>query len=168
MDIWYRKVPSFPDWELSSDGRLMHRGEGEVAPEAYANGDLKFVIDDGMWRYSGPCWRLMAETFYENAPRGLEPEFADGNRFNHSLDNLIFGEVNPETGLWEPIRWRDLGHARRFDRRLGRRIRINETGEVFDSLDEVADYIGGQKQNVSAVLHGRLGQHRGKTFSYVD
>lgn len=167
-DIWYNRIPNFPDWELGTDGRLMHRGEGEVSPKTYANGDLKFVIDEGAWIFSGPCWKLMADVFYENAPLGLEPMFSDGNRQNHSLENLVFGEVNRETGIWQPLRYRELSRTRRFDRRLGQKIMVDQTGEVYNSLDEVAAAIGGQKQNVSAVLHGRLDMHRGMTFSYVN
>lgn len=167
-DVWFKAVPLFPGCELGTDGTLLMEGRGEVAPATYSNGDLKFVIDNGPWIFSGPCWRLMADVFYTNAPMGLEPEFADGNRWNHALDNLIFGEVNAESGLWEPLRWKQIGHERRFDRRLGQRIRVNETGEVFDTLEEVAEAVGSYKQNVSAVLHGRLKSTGGRTFSYVN
>lgn len=168
MDSLIKAVPNFPGWELSSEGILFREGMGEVAPETYSNGDLKFRIDEGAWIFSGPCWKLMADVFYVNSPIGIEPEFVNGNRLDHSLDNLIFGEVNVVSGLWEPLPWKFVGSDRVFDRRLGRRIRVNETGEVFQTLVQAAMATGARKQNVSAVLHGRLGSTAGRTFSYVD
>lgn len=106
-------------------------------------------------------------SFYIGYNFGMEPIFQDGNRQNHALDNLEFVEAVGQNGDYREVRWREHGPYRKVDRRFGQRIRVNETGEVYDSLDEVAAAIGGQKQNVSAVLNGRLKKHCGCTFSYV-
>lgn len=165
--IQWVSVPGFVGYELSSEGVLNLRGQGDIRPTTYANGDLRFRIEQYSTLYYGPCWRLMATSWYLGYRLGMEPVFLDGDRTNHSLDNLEFVEVSARSGDYETVRWRQEGKYRRFDRRLGRQIRDDRTGLVYNSLDEVAAAIGGQKQNVSAVLHGRLKQHCGRTFSYV-
>jgi hypothetical protein len=164
-EFWVH-VPGLSGYEISSLGVVRERGT-IVEPDTYKNGDLRFVLDDGHTLFNGPAWKLMLISFYLGAMGGLEPEFRNGNRHDHSLDNLLFVGFDNDTGDWVERRWRPRGRFRKFDARLGRRIMVLETGEIFDSLDEVAESIGGQKQNVSACLRGRLGSHRGKTFTYV-
>lgn len=49
-----------------------------------------------------------------------------------------------------------------------RRVRIIETGEEFRSLTECARYIDGRVESIHKCLVGRLRQHCGFTFEYVD
>ena len=166
-DLFWTSVPNFPSYEISSTGVLMRRGEGDIRPSTYENGDLRWEMEEYEWKFRGPCWRVMLWSFYLGGENGMEPIFLDGDRTNHGLDNLEFTEIDRKSGDYRVVRWVQQGRYRRFDRRIGQRIKVNETGIVYNSIQEVADAVGGQKSNVSACLHGRLKSHRGKTFSYV-
>lgn len=48
---------------------------------------------------------------------------------------------------------------------MARRIRVIETGKVYNSIQEAAEAIGGTPQGVSDTLHGRIRKHRGFTFA---
>lgn len=150
-----------------SDGRVTYRGE-EFDPEPYSDGGLRFRIEAGTYLWIAPAWKVMLQAFYFGERGDCQPTFKDGDRRNHSLDNLVFVHADPETGDWVPKRYREMGYFRKFDSRLGQRIRILETGETFDSLQEVADRVGGHRSNVSACLHGRLARYKGFTYVYAD
>lgn len=47
-----------------------------------------------------------------------------------------------------------------------KRVRIIETGEIFDSAEECAKAIGGNPSGISAVINGRQEKHMGLTFAY--
>ena len=48
------------------------------------------------------------------------------------------------------------------------RIRIVETGELFDTQKEVAAHIGGVVSAVNECLNGKRTHHKGYTFEYAN
>lgn len=49
---------------------------------------------------------------------------------------------------------------------MTKRVRILETGEIFDSAEECAKAIGGSTSGISKCINGRLERHKGFTFVY--
>lgn len=52
---------------------------------------------------------------------------------------------------------------------IGRRFICNETGQVFDSIEEAARVLGCNKGAISKILRGEhRHKHHGYTFSWID
>lgn len=85
-------------------------------------------------------------------------------------------QVVPVNGVWEDCRASNL-HVRRQARfnMAPRRIRVTskkvqvvETGMVFRTARDCADYIGGDYGSVYACLRGERRSHMGYTYVYYD
>lgn len=48
---------------------------------------------------------------------------------------------------------------------MTRKIRVIETGEVYDSMKEAAKHIGGTAEGISRVIRGHQATHMGFTFA---
>ena len=52
-------------------------------------------------------------------------------------------------------------------KRTTRRVKVLETGDIYDSPAECAAAIGGQVSGISKVISGVREHHMGYTFAYV-
>lgn len=78
------------------------------------------------------------------------------------LEKLEILLTSPKRRKREPV----LKHSRASNQK--RPVMIVETGQVFESQTECAEAIGGSPSGVSAFLRGRIKQHKGFTFEYVN
>jgi hypothetical protein len=125
-------------------------------------------IDDGETGYRGPKWKMIMWAFYRGNYSGLWPEYVDDDQTNLSLDNLEFHFDDARFGPDRECRWRvnSVG-LRVFDRRMLPRVKVVETGQVFETAAEAAFELQMHQQNISAVLNGRLDRAKGFTFRYI-
>ncbi len=103
--------------------------------------------------------RLVAVAFLHHRRGTTQVNHIDGDKRNNDVENLewVTGSENTK-------------HA--YDNELlihyTRAIRIIETDEVFESITECAEAIGGSRTGIGNCLSGRSRSHRGLTFEYAD
>ena len=162
MERW---VPAkgFPNYDISSEGRVRNRKTGRILK---ANRSSKKYLSVTLCRnncqYTVRIHRLVYDSFM-GVPDGFDVMFRDGDRANVRLDNLkvVTRKENihhaMETGQFKP---NDYGKKRI-------KVRVIETGKVYDSIRECARDIGCGSSDISNHL---LGYHRpvkGYTFEKV-
>lgn len=169
-EMWTR-VMYFPGFQISSRGNIRSLEEHQI--ELWIDDKhqpcAKFEYFDST-TYA-PIWRHMLHNWYEGNTDDVWFEYLDGDVGNLDLDNLIpvYMDVN---GDIKEISWRPAPHGLRIlDRRMkkmGHKVEIIETGDVFDSVDECAQAIGGYRNLIYKCLKGTAHTHMGYTFKYVE
>lgn len=169
----WRGVKDFPGYWISSRGIVRYRqsqaDEWEVIePYKGKDGDPWIRFNYYYQEFDGPLYFLMLRNFFEGNSLFVSFAYHDGDHWNLDLDN-IYPVTRDENGIGTPIRFRvGANGTRRLDRRMKRRVRIVETGEIFNNVSELATHIEGQSNGVYLVLRGKLGSHKGLTFEWVD
>jgi hypothetical protein len=157
-EVW-KQIESFPGYAISTYGRvvnLMH--DRPVNGSLTANHYLKVTLrDEDGHSYQQYVHQLVAQTFFSGWRQGIRVRHLDGNRSNNSVTNLSF-----MGGVYR------LPKRIKFSRITSQRVRIVETGEVFRTVYDCADYLGGSASNIYRVLRGERYSHLGYTFEYMD
>lgn len=106
--------------------------------------------------------RLVAQTFVHNPKPDiyLEVNHIDGDKSNNFAENLEWVDAIENHSHSVRIGLRS--------RPQGRRVRIVETGEEFESIASCARAINGIQGNISWCLLGMRQTHRGYHFEYVN
>lgn len=128
-----------------------------------STGYIKVSLSRDGIGHTKPIHRLVAEAFL-GKKEGLDINHIDGDKTNNDLSNLEWctrGENNRHAyriGLKTPSKNR------------AKRVRIVETGEVFDSLSDCANAIGGREYSISMCLNDKYKRHahKGLHFEYVE
>ena len=104
--------------------------------------------------------RLICDAFYAADISDYEVNHIDGDKSNNRIDNLELCD-----------RSHNMRHA--FDKGLAnpvfavKRVRIVETGEVFDSTGQVDRYLGVSQGSTSKTIRGLQPTCRGFTFELI-
>lgn len=168
MEEW-SKIDGYPWYEVSTHGRVKSLRRNVIMKPYYndVTGYADVKLWDGKKHKTRTIHRIVAETFMDfDNHRGLEVNHIDGNKHNNRLDNLEWCTRSEnarhaiETGLFTPYKLPPYSWN-------GKRVRIIETGEEFDTITECANHIGGHKTAVSACLKGRVKSHLGYHFEEI-
>lgn len=173
MDDKWNKVNGFPKYSVSSSGNVRNDSTGRmkelfVDTKGYLSVDLYSHGERKRFRVS----RLVGEAFIDNPESKPQINHIDGNKLNNSVSNLewVTAQENVrhafDNGLCHPSRSM-LGRKNPNAGRHGKKVRIVETGEVFDSILECERAINGNNRHICDCLSGRQKTHRGLHFEYV-
>lgn len=171
MSNW-KETQTNPNYMVSDDGRIRRKGcnkdkytrekNGYMFAELYHHGDKQHVR----------VHRMVAEAFIPNPEGKPHVNHIDGNKTNNHVSNLEW-VTNLEnihhawnTGLCRPS-YGMKGKTNPNGGRKGIPIRIIETGEVFNSIEECGNAIDGESRRISDCLHGHQRTHRGYHFEYA-
>lgn len=166
-EVWL-PVKGMPYFLISSNGRLKNDKGRLMSP--YLTNSGYFMI--GLWNRKEHkhekhyIHRLVADTFFDGIHENMQVNHIDGNKTNNFVGNLewVTASENAKhairTGLHVPYRLPPHPHE-------GKRVRIIETGEEFNSLTECANHIGGFKTAISACLLGKVKSHLGYHFEEI-
>lgn len=172
MECWLDVVEN-SNYKVTNTGRV--RRNGVDRDKATRDRDGYPMVDlykDGCRRTRG-VHQLVAEAFIPNPEHKPEVNHKDGNKHNNHVSNLewVTKKENCEhawkTGLARPS-YSMLGKKNPNAGRKTKKIRIVETGEIFDGLKACEMAIDGNNRHINDCLRGRQETHRGYHFEYVD
>lgn len=164
MEIW-KTVNGHPNYEISTEGRVKKKATGKILVSTDDSRGYPAVtlIDDDKQRTKN-VHRMVAETFIPNPDNKRTVNHKDGNKRNNHISNLEWNTLSENvthayrTGLKH--RPDNAGSPKR-------KVRIVETGEVFESIGACARAIGGDQAHITNCLSGRYKTHKGYHFEAV-
>lgn len=158
LGLW-ADIPGRPNHEISLRGQIRNKNTGRVL-KGYINRDGYVVValdhDDHTLVH-----RLMCDVFYGEPEEGqTQVNHIDCNRSNNHILNLE--RCTPRENVMWAMHKGNLKYEKGLEKAREanmRPVRIVETGQVFASLQDCADFLGVTRGNVSRVLSGeRKGQ----------
>ena len=159
MEVW-KKIRNHDRYEVSSYGRVRNSYTGKLLkPGVHKQGYLLVWLCENGTRYAKSVHRLVAEAFIQNPNNKPQVNHKNGDKTDNNVKNLEW-----VTGSENTI------HAYRtslFNGRPKVRVKIVETGEIFDSIKDCALAIGGTKGNVSSCASGRIETYKNFHIKYV-
>lgn len=168
---YWADLRDFPNHQISTYGRIRYKKTGRIL-KGYVNKDgyvaVQLTHDSRGVRL---VHRLMAETFFEKPlPEQTQVNHIDCDKQNNHCLNLEW--CTPRENVLWAIRNGCLDPTIGLERAIEankKPVRIVETGQVFASLQDCADYLGVTRGNISRVLTGeRIGQKiHGYRIEYV-
>lgn len=161
-EIWC-VINRYPKYSVSNKGRIKNNITNRVLkPRPDNKGYMRVCLYE---TEGGHCkdlliHRLVAEAFCIGARDDLDVNHIDGRKSNNFPENLEWCtrsynlKHSYRTGL------RDSPHNR------CKRVRIVETGEVFNSVRECARFLGCEHSTISQCLNGYLKTCKGYHFEF--
>ena len=171
MEKWTEAVTN-SNYVVSDTGRVRRAGSSKDCSTRERKGYMSVDLYEAGQRTTRPIHRLVAEAFIPNPDNKPEVNHIDGNKHNNAVHNLewVTHEENCrhawDAGLSTPSRSM-LGRSNPNAGRKGKPIRIVETGEIFPTLKDCEEAIGGNNRHINDCLRGRQRTHRGYHFEYV-
>lgn len=160
-DDTYTVIDGYPNYITNKEGTVINRITGRVLKTGDNNSGYPTVnLYNNGKRETKSIHRIVAKTFVDGYRDGMEVNHKDGDKHNNHIDNLE----------WMSHSENEL-HAYQTGLKHGpnrRAVRVIESGEVFESINECARAIGGCDANIGRCLHGRQNNHRGLTFEFAD
>ena len=159
MERWL-PINDFPKYEVSDKGNVRNAQTGKILhhgknPKWY---HIVSLYKNG-GQYTKKVHRLVCSAFYGKPGNGFEINHKNGDKSDNSLSNLEWctGSENIQhaynSGLRKPPRMK--------------KVKIVETGEVFESMSDCDRAIGGTVSGIYDCETGRQDIHRGYHFELV-
>lgn len=158
VEEFWKPIPSFPRWDASNLGNIRNHKRGNIL-KPHLDKDGYEIVSLGNTNNLS-VHRLVAETFLERTEGRNQVNHINAVKADNSIYNLEWCTRSEnirhaiEHGLQHPI-----DHLEGCAERNRKKVMIDETGEVFDSVRDLASYFRISSTNVSRVLSGsRRGQ----------
>lgn len=159
MERWL-SCKEIPTYEVSSEGRVRNSKTGRLMKTSVnSKGYPQVCLHSACKQYTRPIHRLVADAFYDGDHTGLDVNHIDGNKTNNHISNLEWCTRQEnlrhayDTGLKPPLK--------------RTRVRIIETGEIFNSLTDCSKAINGDRCQIRRCLDGKEKTCRGYHFELV-
>jgi hypothetical protein len=166
-EIW-KPINGFINYEISSKGRVRNKETHYIIAQLLSSSGYMTVR---LRRHRGdeekPCLnihRLVAEAFIPGGSSELQVNHIDGNKLHNNVENLEWctrkenAQHAMRMGLFNP----------KAPEPPKRKVRILETGEIFDSIRDCAKVLNVKEQHVWACLNGQRHTRNGLHFEYID
>lgn len=142
-----KAIPNLDGYYASSDGRIWStKSNCWMKPYADKKGYQLVHIGNTVYKVH----RLIALAFIPN-PDNLE-----------TVDHV---NENKKDNRPENLRWMTRGENK--SRSWSKRVVCNETGEIFNSIQECSDKMGLKKARICNVCKGKRNHTGGYTFNYI-
>ena len=158
---WWLQLKDFPDYDVSNEGRIRNRRSGRILkPQQNDRGYEQISIRKNNKYHNQRVHRLVADTFFDGDHEGYDVNHIDGNKRNNHISNLEFC-----------TRQENIRHA--FDTGLKKpsrqmRVRVKETGKIYESLRECERSTGCSETEISKYLKGKRTHVKGYHFEKVE
>lgn len=152
-------IEGYPNYAVSNLGRVVNlTRDSLLRPRPNDEGDLRVSLSfEGRVR-DFYVRRLVAAAFFEGYDPREQVIHYDGDKENNEITNL---RMRKQTRIAS-------GSFLRGRKQTGRRVEVVETGEVFRTARDCANYIRGDYGSIYACLRGDRKSHMGYTFRYYD
>ena len=165
MEDW-RTVKDFPIYEVNQEGVIRNKRTKKVkATRIDSWGYPQVSLSTGKHgeNRSKTVHRLVAKAFYETDSTDLQVNHIDGNKTNNNIDNLEFvtGSQNVKHAYDTGIRRPSGGRG------PIRKIRIVETGQIFDNMGDCARFINGDSGNICRCVHDPTKTYKGYHYEAI-
>ena len=153
-------------YEVNEDGYVRNSRNGYVLTNS-PNNKGYMTVSLGKHMPGQFVHMLVAEAFVPGYKPGLDVDHKNGKKWDNRAENLEWCTRSEnvkrafEMGLAH-------GHKSPNAGTPPRKVRIVETGEVFDSQAECARAIGGSVGAISQCVNGTRGKHKGLHFERVE
>lgn len=159
MEEYWVEIPGYPKYAVSNTGYIMNvRSQRLLKLRDNGGGYYRVVLNNIQGPRAFYVHRLVALCFLDSYRDHLHVQHINGDKSNNHVNNLQLrgGDRAKATG---PI-------SSRSD--WGARVEIIETGEIFRSVRDCANWIGGDYGAIYACLRGERMRHLGYTFRYYE
>lgn len=170
----FKPIESHPRYGVSRDGTIINDRKKIKVPQPTDNGYLKVDLYDSGKKSSKRIHRLVAEAYIPNPYNKPDVNHKDGNKHNNSVSNLEWVTKSEnmihayQTGLNKShASYGMLGHKNPNAGRKGRKVKISETGDVFDSIKECAEFINGSDRRICDCINGKQDSYMNYHFESV-
>lgn len=155
-------IQNYPKYEVSNTGFIRNAKTQRVLKPRFGHEYDSVSLYNDSGRIDKLVHRAVAETFIPSDNRDLDVNHVDGNKHNNHIGNLEWCTRSENlrhayrTGLKKPSGPHDI-----------HRVRIVETGAIYNSAKECARDINGSQAHISRCLNGTYKQYRGYHFERV-
>lgn len=154
-------IRGFPNYMISNYGRVCNSNSGKLIAISSKRYDSVLLYRSGMaCRFL--IHRLVASHFIPGEDDGLVVNHLDGNSHNNHESNLEWCTYRDNNLHAVAMGFNNPGAYQK------KKIRVVETGSIYDGVVNCAEAINGDFRNVYACLCGKRKTHRGYHFEYVD
>lgn len=153
-EVWL-EIPMFNDYMVSNFGNVYSMRMGELLrPKTHRRGYLRVVLRSRYEIKEYYVHHLVAMCFFADYREGMQIKHLDDNLSNNHILNLM------------PIKRRRRQRDRpEFER--GLRVRIVETGDIFNSVYACARHVDGDPSTIYKCLRGDRINHMGFQYEYI-
>lgn len=159
-EVWV-EVTDYPNYAVSNRGEVVNlKTEALLRPRPNRQGYLRVALSNEGKIRDFYVHQLVAQAFKPNFKLGEQLLHVNGDFTDNRPENL-----HPRKYIREASaeRRRLIPNERL---RNSRRVKIKETGQVFRTVRECADYIGGDYSSIYSCLRGERKRHLGYTYEY--
>lgn len=159
MEHWIQNKES-PDYEISNKGRVRNIKTGRVLKtNVNSRGYMQVCLRNNNTQITRKIHRLVADTFFDGDHQGLDVNHIDGDKLNNHISNLELC-----------TRKENIDHAIRNGLKeipTKVKVRVIETGKVYDSLSACSKDICGDRTQIRRCLNGKEKSCKGYHFELV-
>ena len=158
-DAEWVKIQDFPKYEVNRHGQIRNAKTNRILKPKNGHDYPTVTLYNHEGASDKKIHRVVAETFHDNTDPSLDVNHKDGCKTNSSADNLEWCTRSENikhaynTGLKKPSGPHEI-----------HKVRIVETGEIYESARECARIIGGSQAHISRCLTGERRTHMGYHF----
>lgn len=157
-EVW-AEIEGFPNYAVSNYGYVLSLHTNRLLKtRSNGRGYLRVMLShEGVTR-DFYVHQLVAMAFFGNFTPGTHVQHVNGNKEDNATWNLRLKRGRDAHLVVREIR----------KRQVGKKVRIIETGDVYRTVRDCADYIGGDYASIYACLRGERSTHLGYTFEYAE
>lgn len=149
MEEW-RQSKDMKNYEVSDEGRVRNSETKRIInPTVNSHGYEVVTLYDNGTKHTKRVHRLIASNFFNEDMNEYDVKHKDRNKLNNRVDNLRL--------------------KKRYGSRNKKRIRVVETGEVYDSITACSKDLGVSISVISKMINGcSFGSKTDYHFEVVD
>lgn len=158
-------IDRFPNYCVSDTGRIKNRKTNHILKSHNdGHGYPQVILSNNGYKQSQRVHRLVANAFVDGRDECLEVNHIDGCKENNRACNLEW--VTPSENSLHAYTT-GLSHRSPLAGTPPSRVRVVESGEMFDSISECARCLGVSREGIVACVNGRSKSYRGLHFERV-
>lgn len=158
-EVWV-EVEGYPNYAINNRGEVLSLNNDRILKvRPNTEGYLRVALSHEGVVKDFYVHQLVGQAFMSEFKLGDQLLHVNGDNTDNRPENLYPRKRVQSDSLLR----RSLIPPERF---RGKRVRIIETGQVFRTARDCADYIGGDYSSIYSCLRGVRKQHMGYTYEY--